>query len=140
MSISSQERRVFLEAFGFLCAARLAVLLLPFKTLAGKMGDHMVETPLIGHQPDNKAIQDVSRSIKKASLYTPCRSLCMEQALAASIMLKSRNLPATIYFGFQKDKQYGKNIKAHAWIRSGETILTGGSGHRQFAVVAYFGR
>ncbi len=57
--------------------------------------------------------------------------------MAARMMLKRRRFSSTIYLGVLKDDQEG--MKAHAWIRYGEQILTGAQGHRQFTVVATFG-
>ena len=44
---------------------------------------------------------------------------------------------STVYLGLAKDDQEG--LAAHAWIRSGDRILTGADAHDQFKVIATFG-
>ncbi len=103
------------------------------------MGGHQFESTQAENPSHNEMIAGISKAIKKASLYTPCRSKCFEQALTASAMLKKRKIPSTIYFGVSKNPEDINQLKAHAWIRSGTTILTGAVGHKKFEVVAYFG-
>jgi hypothetical protein len=66
----------------------------------------------------------------------PWMSQCLVQAVAATWMLQRRRIPSTLYFGLAKDSD-GKLI-AHAWVRSGERILTGAKGHHDYRVVATF--
>ena len=79
----------------------------------------------------------IAWAVRTASRYTPWESKCLAQAMAARMMLKRRRFPTTIYLGVLKDDKAG--LKAHAWIRCGERILTGAQGHGQFTVVATFG-
>jgi len=81
--------------------------------------------------------KSISKLIKKASKHTPFRSLCFEQAITCKFMLNRRGIGSTIYFGVANNN--GEKLNAHAWTRSGRTILTGDRGRHLFRVVATFG-
>jgi Transglutaminase-like superfamily len=80
----------------------------------------------------------IGRAVNSASNYTPWESVCLPQAVAAQWMLKRRHISATLYLGVAKNETLPQKLAAHAWLRCGRVILTGSSGHRQFAVVATF--
>jgi hypothetical protein len=53
-------------------------------------------------------------------------------------MLRRRDLSGTLYLGVAKDGD-GK-IQAHAWLRCGNDILTGGRSYQRYAIVAAYCR
>jgi hypothetical protein len=63
-------------------------------------------------------------------------SQCLVQAVAVTWMLQRSDIPSTLYFGVAKDT--GGGLKAHAWVRVGEKILTGAKEREDFSVVATF--
>lgn len=71
--------------------------------------------------------------VKTTCAYTKWESKCMVQALSSKWMLKRRGIDSTVYFGIKKDEE-GK-LKAHAWLRVGDKVLTGIHGHKSFKVV-----
>jgi|GEM_PF-111338 len=138
--LSNQKKFLFIEAFISISISRFLIIFFAFKTIAKKLGSHQQESPLeIDPTMQLKAIE-IEKVIKKVSLYTPFRSLCFEQALCCKIMLKRRNIPSTIYFGLaKKSSGDSSRLKAHAWLRSGQHILTGKRGKNNFKVVSFFG-
>ncbi len=60
----------------------------------------------------------------------------MVEAIIAQKMLKTLGHDTTIYFGVAKDDT--KKLKAHAWLRCGNTIVTGKKGMNKFTVVSCF--
>ena len=80
----------------------------------------------------------IGQAIRSAANYTPWESVCLPQAMAAQWMLKRRHIAGTLYLGVAKDETKPEKLAAHAWLRSGDVLLTGGAGHRQFTVVATF--
>ena len=130
---------MFLEAFTLCGYARVALLIIPFKKLAPRLGRHKHETT---KEMDWNALEDlrkVKRAVNRASRLTPWKSKCFVQAIAGKIMLRKRGFPSTIYLGVCKDKEKGEGLKAHAWLRSGQFIVTGREGMMAFTVVATFG-
>lgn len=55
----------------------------------------------------------------------PWESMCMVRALTAAKMLGRRGYPFTLYMGLVRDGD-GKML-AHAWLRVGRLIVTGGN-------------
>lgn len=61
---------------------------------------------------------------------------CYTQALTAKILLRGYLIPSTVYIGFSKGVD--GSIKGHAWLRSHDTILTGGKECESYIVQSYF--
>jgi hypothetical protein len=70
------------------------------------------------------------------SRHLPGECKCLAQAVAAKMMLGRRGVPSTLYLGLAKDEQ--QKLRAHAWLRSGEVIVTGARERDKFHVVATF--
>jgi hypothetical protein len=132
------ERVLLMEAFVLLCAARLTVLILPFRWLAVSLGRHMKEAGTELNPSDLCSARMVGQAIRSAARYTPWESVCLPQAVAGQWMLKRRKIEGTLYLGVTKDEAKPEKLVAHAWLRCGHIILTGAEGHRQFKVVATF--
>jgi hypothetical protein len=135
---SREERILLLEAFVLLGAARLGVLILPFRRLAGSLGAHMKVADATIPPADLHLARMVGGAVRSAANYTPWESVCLPQAVAARWMLKRRRIPATLYLGVAKDVTAPGTLAAHAWVSCGSVILTGAKGHRQYTVVSTF--
>ncbi len=128
------ERFLFLEAFLFLGVCRLLIIVLPFKTIVrllklkeGEASATSETLPLF--------LSMVSWAIAAAASRTPWGSVCLGQGLAGMIMLKRRSMRATLYLGVAKDND---GMAAHAWLRCGDFIVTGASGHERYAVISSY--
>lgn len=131
------EKSMVFEALLWLGLMRLAVLTLPFirvSALLGQAGASSSATPLPGHTA--QAAIRVAHAIRRIQPFTPWDSNCLAQALTARRMLVRRGIPCTTYLGAAIEGQ--KGIIAHAWLRCGPWILTGGQGHERYKVVATF--
>lgn len=132
------ERWLLIEAFILLGIARLALLVLPFKRLAVSLGRHMHESDAQVSTADLNLARQVGRAVCSAANYTPWKSVCLPQAVAAQWMLQRRQIAGTLYLGVTKDETTPEKLAAHAWLRCGGFILTGARGHSQFTVVSTF--
>jgi len=124
----------FLEAWLYLCFAKLLIIFFPFKRIASFIGKSQVESSK--EINTGKIIKDIEIAIIRGAKYVFFSSKCYDQALAATFMLKRRKVSSTIYFGLYKD---GEKLFAHAWVRSGEKIVSGRVGYERFTPVAWFG-
>lgn len=129
-----------LEAFVLLLYARILVVFKPFKQIAPTLGNHMQESATNASSKQLEEAKAIGRAIKRVSQFTPVRSMCFEQAITASIMLSKRGINTTTYFGVLKDDSVKEGLKAHAWIKVGETTITGNRGMNKFTVVSTFGK
>jgi hypothetical protein len=130
-----RERLLLLEALASLGLARLAILLLPFRWLIPLLGQQQHETPAAETPAFHPTLQTVARAMAVTSRYTPWESACLVQAIAAKLMLKRRGIPSTLYLGVAKENN---RLMAHAWLRSGAFMLTGGAGRQRFTIISTF--
>jgi hypothetical protein len=56
----------------------------------------------------------------------PWENTCLVQAMAGQWMLRRRGLPGKLYLGLARDLESGE-LLAHAWLRTGEKVLTDGA-------------
>ena len=132
------ERLLLLEAFVLLGIARLLVLTIPFRWLAVSLGARMRESAPEAPPADLQYARLIGQAVRSAAGNTPWESVCLPQAVTGQWMLKRRRIAATLYLGVAKADAKPEQLAAHAWLRCGEAIITGASGHRQFTVVATF--
>ena len=126
---------LFVEAWFLLHFAKLIILFMPFKKIASWMGSLGAESLHDLHSTDLST--KIEHAVRRSSRYTLHESKCYDQALTAKALLGQCNLPATIYFGLAKARE--NQLMAHAWVRCGNTIITGKAGMERFTVVACFG-
>ena len=120
------------EAGAMMLAASLAVRLVPFRTLAERLGK--------GAEGQAAADAETAYWLRRAVLAwakrLPWRTLCFEQGLAAFALLRRRRLAATLHYGAAT---IDGELKAHVWVTSGETELVGGEAKDNYGVLARFG-
>lgn len=129
--LASRDGVQIAEAIAYLALARLAVIVLPFRVLAPRLGVHRAETPP-GTVLDPES-RRVAWAVAAAASRTRWRSDCLEQAIAAKAMLRRRGIANTLYLGMAGDP-----VAAHAWLRVGDLNVTGGRDVAHYAVVASF--
>ena len=130
------EYSLFAEAWIFLAFARLVLVFVPFRRIANMLGKVMYEVPA-DLQQDPKVLAAVSVAIIRAGARSPWRTKCFEQAIASKIMLRLRGIRTTVYFGISKNGP--GEMRAHAWLKVNDTIVTGGPDISQFTIVSWFG-
>jgi transglutaminase superfamily protein len=127
------ERALFAEAFLYLGAGRLSVLVVPFRWTAAWLGRVSAETIDVDDPASRAAAERIGTAIARVSRHTPWRSNCLPQALAAHAMLRHRRVATTVHFGLAKDS--GARLRAHVWVKCGDVVVTGGRGHARFTPV-----
>ncbi len=138
--LSSEEKKLFIEAYATLGMMRTAILTVSFKRLTRSL-EHVAkkkELPTLNAQ-EMKTAKLVGQAIMRASAYTPWESACLAQSLTAQKMLQKRGIPGVFYLGAMKDEESKEKMKAHAWSQCGDAIITGGGGHEEFTVLSVFG-
>jgi hypothetical protein len=130
--------RMFVEAWLWLAVARTMLILLPFRKLTPILGEKIVHPCSAEHIPmHHDRLYNIGKSILRAGSWSPWRTKCFEQALAAKFMLKYRRMASTVFFGVSKRKKNGR-LYAHAWLESGGLTVTGDKHLEQFTVIACF--
>ncbi len=106
--------------------------LIPFRWWAPYLGQLQHETGHTVAADDLPTVDAVSYAVHRARL--PWQPTCLEQAVAAQWMLRRYRIASTLYLGVRKHE----TLEAHAWVRCGPRILTGGSVAHQYHVIASF--
>ena len=138
MRASWSDRALLAEATVCLAVARVALLRLPFRVLAARLGDHMEHTTLADDPDRTAAARRVGWAIRAVSARAPWRTKCLEQALAGKAMLRRRRIPSTVYFGVAPAAGNDGPFDAHAWLRTGTLHVTGGAQVGRYTVLSTF--
>lgn len=136
LRLSWADHLLLLEAILWLGLARAAVLSISFRRIMALLQQEQGLTADQANPAADAPCQRVGWAIRCASRRTPWLSNCLAQALTGKIMLRRRGIASTLYLGVAKGGQ--NNLAAHAWLRSGEIILTGGYNLAQYTVIASF--
>ncbi len=132
---SWQDRLLLLYTLMLLGIIRLILLTVPFRYIAAYLGKHMGESPY-DDQEGNEFIRRVSWAIQVMCRYTPWESKCLVQAICGKILLRHACLQNTLYLGVTKFQ--GNKMVAHAWLRSGNFVVTGGGITDAFTIISKF--
>lgn len=137
--ISVSNLLLFAEAWSLLAVARLVLIFIPFRKITPVLGKNVTtQLPSPSIKSTQPLQQNIRTAISRASRWSPWRTACFEQALAAKIMLKNRKTVSIVYFGVYKKREKANAILAHAWLESGGVTVTGGRNSYRFSVIAVF--
>jgi hypothetical protein len=133
LQLDEGQRWLLLEAAAWLGLAQLALRVVPFRRIARWLEQRQRGDPrAAGAVP----VERVRRAVRVASRRVPWPSRCLAQALAARAMLQRRGIRTTLVLGVAKGVE--GDFEAHAWLRCGEHVVTGGDGIERFTVLATF--
>ena len=128
------DRALLLEAVAIVTVAQVLIRVLRFSRLAPRLGTHMAESPATQDREMLGRARRIRWAIGSAARHLPWKPVCLPQALTAQWMLRRRGIPSTLYLGIDPSDSY----EAHAWVRAGRIIVTGGPRQNRFAVVSSF--
>lgn len=140
--LPGSRRMLLVQAVLWLALARLALIFIPFRTLAGRFGtvassDKPASTPPA--QLDESQLDQaraVGWAVTRAARYVPFRAVCLPQAIAAQAMLSRRRIASVMHFGVMKKP--GEALAAHAWLNAGPVEVTGYPVGPEYVEVARF--
>jgi hypothetical protein len=111
---------------------------LPFRRIAAWLGTPGTESSATATAEEMSTAQEVSWAVGVVARRVPWDGRCLAQALAAMGMLRRRGLEGTVCFGASQSESAG--FDAHAWLRLGSCVVTGGPGHERFKAFTTFAR
>jgi hypothetical protein len=80
----------------------------------------------------------ISLIIKIIEKSSPWHTKCLAQAILARTILGFYRIPYVVHLGATLHSNQKITMKAHAWIKVGNRIVTGKEGHRTFTIVGTF--
>jgi hypothetical protein len=134
LRLPAADRAALLEALAVCTAASIVLKVMPFSRVAPRLGRHMAETPAYQPGATSGHVPRVGWAVGAAARALPWKPLCFPQAITAKWMLKRRGIQSTLYLGTDPKSNYD----AHAWVRAGGVIVTGGPHQGRFAIVSSF--
>lgn len=137
LRLNWRERVRLGEAMGYLTAAQIVLIFIPFNRIAPCLGARHAQSPATFSTPLQRAqAKRIGWAVTTMSRWVPWDSPCLVQALGARWMLGRCRLASTLYLGVAYDEN--QKMLAHAWLRCGDFIVTGAPQHQRFTVVATF--
>lgn len=137
LALSWRDRLLLVEALLYLGGARLALLTIPFRQIAPRLGQQLpADDALPWRAPVSPTARRIGWAVETMSRHTPWESACLAQAMAGKFMLRRRGEASWLFLGTRKDE--AGNLAAHAWLRSGNEILLGAGGHETFTALTSF--
>jgi hypothetical protein len=133
-----ERKKLLCEALAALALARLAMAFLPFRRIAAWLGTPGTESAQRLTKEQTLTAEAVGWAVGAVGHRVPWDGRCLAQALAASGMLRRRGMEGTVSFGVRRGESAG--FDAHAWLRIGSCIVTGGPAHEQFKAFTTFAR
>lgn len=134
--IKWRDKILFFRAFFLSGIARIAILFIPFRVVKKFLGIPKKESSYDIKLEEFRRVKRVAWAVNQASKYTPWESKCLVKAITAQWMLKRYKIYSTIYLGVNKTEK--NSMEAHAWLRCGSVIVTGGYEKDEFKEVARF--
>lgn len=128
------DQRLLLEAAGTLTWAGMNLRMFSFARISRKLGRHMAESPEAVSPDSTSEAARIRWAVETAARILPWKPVCLPQAVAAMRMLQRRGVAGTLYLGIDPAADYD----AHAWVRVGSVIVTGGPTPDRFSVVSTF--
>ena len=125
LHLSSVERGLLAKAAVWLCAMRISVCLLPFRTLKNIVS-RVKHSSIPKDKPYPLSPEQIAWAISVASRYLPGKTTCLPKALAAQILLARTGYLTQMRIGIARGDE-GK-LKGHAWVEYQDRILFGGDG------------
>lgn len=132
-ALKTSDKKLILEILFFLGWSRLLIVLFHFRKVAAYLEKKEKKRE---KQNNSFDLQNLSQMMIKVSRHTFWKSNCLTQALAAKFMLNRRGIKSVVYFGVLREGD--EAFKAHAWVKSGEFVVTGEKGMERFHVIKTF--
>ena len=143
LALPGAEQSLALEALIYLALCRSMLALLPFRIAMQRLGlrlhtDGIVSQSASGSTPGSGSGPGtaIGLAVQRASSIAPFKAVCLQQALAAALMLRRRGHDVEVYFGLAKDAE-GKLI-AHAWSKCHGGLVTGGQQMPHYTPISVF--
>ena len=125
-----RQQALVAEACTAMLVARVKLLVRPFAKLAPALGEFVPpDDPRVAERAaptspaDAKTAKAVRWAVTSAAPFMPFRSVCLQQAMAAQVMLRRRGIASVMHFGARSTSE--KPIDAHAWLDAAGVKVTG---------------
>ena len=134
--LNKLERKILISIFFWLVYSFILVRFIPLRWFNHILGEYNKEFNIEPDEQKRDIIRLIQKNIRRCKKVLPWNVKCFEEAIAAKKMLEKQNVKTTLYLGV--DKELEKKLIAHAWLKTGNKIITGSKGHKKYAVVGFY--
>ncbi|MCX6183276.1 MAG: lasso peptide biosynthesis B2 protein [Bacteroidetes bacterium] len=131
-------KKLLIKAFFYSMTVRFMMLFVKYNRYEKRLGKRGETDTYTLSEKEFAIAHNIAKALNGVSNYTLWESKCMVQAVSAKWMLQKYSIPSTIYFGIAKDEDNKSKLKAHAWLKVGDCVVTGRAGHEQYKVVNFY--
>lgn len=138
--LSLEEKTWFISLYVLSGIARLAVITLPFRWIIRLLGQSVENRQLcvLASQQQLKTAHRIGLITNVVSKYTPWQTKCLIQAMIARYLLGYYRIPYVLYIGIKNVNRQETELKGHAWLCVGHSVITGRQGHHTFTIASSF--
>lgn len=129
------RRLLVVEAILTLAVARLAIAVLPFRSLQRFLTRDSNRAERSG-EARNARVASVRAAIESAARRLPGQTVCFPRAVAAQSMLRRRGIGTTLYYGAARSCEEG--LIAHVWLQDRDTGILGHELAPRYKVLAQY--
>lgn len=123
------------RALLLLAGWRVVVLTLPFRLWSSRLG--VLGGKTTAEASDPQAVARVRRVVNGVANRVPWNANCLNRALAAASLLRREQTAYTVSLGVRHSAD-GSGLEAHAWVRVGETFVTGEAEQHTFQILSSY--
>jgi hypothetical protein len=129
-ALRSEQKRLLVEAFVTLLAARVALVLLPVRRIF-----RWLERPLRSAATPQQLqiVERIRWAVLTVARYGPLSFVCFPQALAAHAMLRRRGVGSVMHYGVRRSAD--RQMRAHTWLEVDNRMLLGGESALLYAPI-----
>ena len=124
MAAAPADRHLLMGAVSLLAATRVALWLLPFRTVQRLLGCVAQGAP-VSCVGEASSADRIAWAVSVAGRYLPAAT-CLVQALAAQILLTRQGQIGRLRIGVARGAE--GEFQAHAWLECQGRVIIGGSG------------
>lgn len=128
-------KRITILSYIYSAFYRMQIKFIKPAKLKHHWGTENMESPEDETRENYKYAFQVSQNVSRVCYKTRWESKCLVRALTAQKLLTQKGIHSTMYLGVNHAD--GK-MTAHAWLRVGKYIITGGDVYRDYTVVDKF--
>ncbi len=129
MRMTHARRALLVEATIWLALARASLLVFPFRMVAAQLGEACVPAVAAGRIEQSgrgpeqaETARAVGWAVRLMADKVPFRAVCLQQGVAAKMMLRRRGIQSALHFGVAPDES---GLNPHAWLNTADARVTG---------------
>lgn len=127
---------LILSIFIVMGVIRLAMVFLPFKTLANSFLTDKKFNRSIDNEKLHQAMV-VGKNVTFVASFTPWESKCLAKSFTCRFFLRILNIPNILYIGVSNDDT--KKLISHAWVSVNSIVVVGGNESPvKYKVMSYY--